>query len=54
MIDDGPEPVEVTDRWVGFPESQTVSRESDSRRLLHRYGGCSTDRVVVGFVEMRV
>ena len=55
MIDDGLEPVEVTGRWVGFPESQAVSRKSDSRRLLHRYGGrCSTDRVVVVFVEMRV
>ena len=55
MTDDGLEPVEVTGRWVGFPESQAVSRKSDSRRLPHRHDGrCSTDRVVVGVVEMRV
>jgi hypothetical protein len=55
MIDDGLKPIEVTGRWVGFPESQAVSRESDSRRLLHRHDGrCSTGTIVVVFVEMRV
>jgi len=54
MTADGLEPVEVTGRWVGFPESQAVSRESDPRRLLHRHGGrCSTGTIVVVFVEMR-
>ena len=69
MTADGLEPVEVTGsastdtagnslgrtRSSPHPERLTVSRKSDSRRLLHRRGGrYSTRTIVVVFVEMRV